>query len=52
MVNIEMLLCPPALPGLNELAMLIISSSVAELKKIDWGMYAKMSQWKLLALLG
>lgn len=35
MVNIEMLLCPAALPGLNELAMLIISSSVAELKKID-----------------
>ena len=39
MVDIEILSCPAALPGLNELAMLIISSSVAELKKIDWGKF-------------
>ena len=35
MVDIEILSCPAALPGLNEEAMLIVSS-VAELKKIDW----------------
>ena len=36
MVDIEISSCPAALPGLNEEAMLIVSSSVAELKKIDW----------------
>ena len=39
MVDREFLSCPAALPGLNELAMLIISSSVAELKKIDRGKF-------------
>ena len=41
MVQIEILLCPEALPDLNELVMLINSSFVAELKKImiEWGKF-------------
>ena len=35
MVDIEILLCPAALTGLNELARLIISSSVAELVTVE-----------------
>ena len=36
MVEIEILSCPAALPDLNELAMLMNSSFVAKLKKMDW----------------
>ena len=35
MVEIEVLSCPAALPDLNELAMLMNSSFVAEFKKIE-----------------
>ena len=39
MVQIEILSCAAALPDLNELVMLINSSFVAELKKIEWGKF-------------
>ena len=39
MVEIEILSCPAALPDLIELAMLINSSFLVELKKIDWGKF-------------
>ena len=39
MVEIEILSFPAALPDLNELAMLMNSSFVAELKKIEWGKF-------------
>ena len=35
-VDIEVLFCPAAFPGLNELAMLIIYSSAAESNKIGY----------------
>ena len=43
MVQIEILSCPEALPDLNELVMLINSSFVAELKKIEWW---KFQDWR------